>query len=140
MNRSSKVLLLGAGFTRNWGGGSVGFAEMKWCQLTRSLGIVAASSCVMTLRRYLKPRNRKVLIPGAVVTLTVVAFAAYVPKESAWKSAAAYVVLLFVVVIAIFSDRARCPKCNARLGYMDFGGGRRWGAPRAGFDRCLNCG
>jgi hypothetical protein len=94
----------------------------------------------MTLRDYLLRRQRRVLIPGALVMLAVLAFAAGLPRENPWKSRAFLVVPLFVVAFAVFVNRTRCPKCGARLVFMDYGSRRRGGTPRAGLERCKGCG
>lgn len=94
----------------------------------------------MTFREYLIRRNRKVLIPAAVIMLTVMALAEVAPNGSIWKSRTFYAFPLLIALIAVFANRARCPRCNARLGYIDLGGGRSGRAPRVGLDRCLSCG
>ncbi len=94
----------------------------------------------MTLRDYLIRRNRILVIPGALITLAAVIFAIYVSKESAWEFAV-FCMLLSIVIAGIYSDRARCPKCDARLGYIEYGKRSRRGGPTpVGFDRCLSCG
>jgi hypothetical protein len=94
----------------------------------------------MTLRDYLIRRNRIVVIPGALLTLTAVIFAVYASKESA-REFAVFCMLLSIAVAGIFSNRARCPKCDARLGHIEYEKRSRRGGPTpVGFDRCLSCG
>jgi len=94
----------------------------------------------VTLRDYLIRRNRKVVIPGALITLAALIFAIYASKESAWEFAV-FCMLLSFVIAGVFSSRARCPKCDARLGHIEYEKRSRRGGPTpVGFDRCLRCG
>jgi len=95
---------------------------------------------IMTLRDYLNRRNRRVLIPGAVITFIVFAFGVSESKGSTAQVIAGIAVPVFFVLIALFWSRSRCPKWGARLDYIGFGSRRRGRAPRIGLDRCKSCG
>ena len=93
----------------------------------------------MTLGEYLKRRSPTVWIPGALMVLTVWAFSLYAPNNRFQAWAATYVQPIFLLAAVAFSQSARCPRCHARLGHIDFGGRFRR-APQRALDRCLNCG
>ncbi|MBS0416300.1 MAG: hypothetical protein JSR66_01215 [Proteobacteria bacterium] len=94
----------------------------------------------MTLHQYILRRSRIVWITGGSGVLTVWIVAARAPKDSLWALAASVAPPLFFLVVANFSGGLRCPRCHARLGYLDVGSRRFGRAPRPGLDRCLNCG
>jgi hypothetical protein len=128
-----------SGHTGAWTDAAMNGADSE-IKRTRLPGILALPCRLMTLREYLARRDRKVFFPGVVVTLIVLAFAVNAPKQSAWTSPAFCAPFLFLVVMGIYSGRARCPKCKARLGHIEFERSRRGGPLPVGFDRCLSCG
>jgi hypothetical protein len=91
----------------------------------------------MTLSEYLVRRDRKVLIPGGVIVLGTWAFASGAPKGGLWGFLEPGALALFIAVYALFSHS---PRCQVRLGYIDFGGGKQRRVPLPGMDCCSNCG
>jgi hypothetical protein len=94
----------------------------------------------MTLREYLDKRSRKAVSWGVFVAgmLLVAAHFLNVVRNAGDIYGAAMVagILVFVMIMR----NPRCPKCNERLGAIDYGG-RKYGIkPRVGVDRCQNCG
>jgi hypothetical protein len=94
----------------------------------------------MTLGEYLIRRDRKVLIPGGLLVLGTGIVGSGAPKGSLWAILEPAVFPLFVAVHALFSHRARCPRCQVRLGYIDLSGGKGRRVPLPGMDGCSNCG
>jgi hypothetical protein len=93
----------------------------------------------MTLREYLDRRSRVLGMVTLGVFLTVWVLAVMAPK-SPWAPGAFLLLQLSLGTFIIHRDRARCPRCNVRLGYIDFGSRRFGRAPTPGLDRCLSCG
>lgn len=95
----------------------------------------------VTLRDYLARRGLGVLIPAIVITVTAWVLVEHVPSLTRWKSAVHTVSPPFVILTVLLAQVfARCPRCGARLNYIDFGS-RKWGTePRIGLDRCTQCG
>lgn len=93
----------------------------------------------MTLKKYLSRRISWVFIPGCLGFLALHVTANYM-KSNVWRTAET-VELPAVFVAAWFTkNRARCPVCNERLDYIDFGSRKSRRPPAVGLDRCRGCG
>ena len=94
----------------------------------------------VTLREYLNRRTRRILVLVGVLAVTIWVSTATVPVLAQFRFDGFYIPLLLVLGAAIVANRARCPRCSARLSYLDYGSRRRRVAPRVGLDRCSGCG
>jgi hypothetical protein len=93
----------------------------------------------MKLREYLYRRMR----PQAAVFFAnffILWVLAAIAPQSPWTDRAWGLLALSFTALAIQNYRARCPNCNARLSYIDFGSRRFGREPTLGLDGCASCG
>ena len=94
----------------------------------------------MTLQEYLNRRARRILVMAGILAINFWVIAATVPVLAQFRFDGFYILPLLILAVAIVTNRARCPRCSARLSYLDYGSRRRRVAPRVGLDRCADCG
>jgi len=80
-----------------------------------------------------------VLLTGFAVFLALYA-AASVTRDGVWRLAGLIEFPVVFAVAVLIKKRARCPVCNERLNYIDFGNRKAGRKPQIGLDQCKGCG
>jgi hypothetical protein len=101
------------------------------------LSEAGVESRAMTLREYLRRRtNRLALLCVALIGAGWI----FAPEGSSWNSVVGATGVAVMVVFAVVVSLTRCPKCKARIGYVEHGGRRRRVKSLIGLDYCRSCG